>query len=306
MDDHPIDPVRSGKGIPVLEPVPPVLLVIAGITSIQFGAALSATLFDDAGPAGVSLVRLVFAALVLLAVWRPWRRPHDAASIRIAVVLGLILGGMNLMFLMAVERIPLGVVVTIEFLGPIAVATILSRRRSDLVWVALALAGVLLLAEPWHAEGGLDSLGVGIALVAAVLWGAYIVVAERAGHRFDGGDGVAIAMVAAVALVLVPGLVADGENLLNVHLLAVGFVVSLLGSAIPYTLETEALRRIPTNVFGTLMSLEPALGALAGFIVLGQALGAREIVAIVIVVAASVGVMRRAGAIATPEAPMDA
>lgn len=296
----------SGRGIPVLDPIPPVALVLTGITSIQFGAALAATLFDQAGPAGTSAVRLSFAALVLLAVWRPWRRRHDPRALRLVALFGLTLGAMNLTFYEALDRIPLGIAVTIEFLGPITVATLLSRRRLDLVWVALATTGILLLAAPWQAGGGLDSLGVAFALIAAVFWGLYIVLAQRAGRFFDGGEGLAIAMVWAAAIPLVPGIAQAGTDLLDPGLLAAGFGVALLSSVIPYSLETEALRRMPASVFGILMSLEPAVAALAGFLVLSQSLGARELVAIGLVVAASIGVTRTTSAPVSAEASLDA
>ena len=295
-----------GRGIPALDPVPPVALVLTGITSIQFGAALAATLFDQAGPAGTSAIRLTFAALVLLAIWRPWRRRHDAPALRLVALFGLTLGAMNLTFYEALDRIPLGVAVTIEFLGPITVATVLSRRRLDLLWVALATFGIVLLAAPWQQGGGLDGVGVAFALIAAVFWGLYILLAQRAGRFFDGGEGLSIAMVWAAAIPLVPGVAQAGGDLLDPGLLAAGFGVALLSSVIPYSLETEALRRMPANVFGVLMSLEPAVAALAGLLVLSQSLGARELVAIAFVVVASIGVTRGSTTPATAAASIDA
>jgi inner membrane transporter RhtA len=294
-----------GRGIAALDPIPPVALVLTGVTSIQFGAALAATLFDQAGPAGTSVLRLGFAALVLLAMWRPWRRPHDIRHLRLAAIFGITLGLMNLTFYEALDRIPLGVAVTIEFLGPITVATLYSRRRLDLAWVALATAGIVLLAAPWQA-GGLDGAGVALALIAAFFWGLYIVLAQRAGRVFDGGEGLAIAMVWAAAIPLVPGIAQAGTDLLAPGLLLAGFGVALLSSVIPYSLETEALRRMPASVFGVLMSMEPALAALAGFLILSQSLGARELVAITLVVAASIGVTRSSAAPASAETSIDA
>ncbi len=295
-----------GRGIAALDPIPPVALVLVGVTSIQFGAALAATLFDQAGPAGTSLIRLGFAALVLLAMWRPWRVRHDPRHLRLVAIFGLTLGLMNLTFYEALDRIPLGVAVTIEFLGPITVATVLSRRRMDLAWVALATMGIILLAAPWQQGGGLDGLGVAFALIAAAFWGIYIVLAQRAGRFFDGGEGLAIAMVWAAAIPLVPGIAEAGTDLLSPGLLLAGFGVALLSSVIPYSLETEALRRMPANVFGVLMSMEPALAALAGWLILSQALGARELVAIAFVVVASIGVTRGSSGPASAEASIDA
>jgi inner membrane transporter RhtA len=296
---------KAGRGIAALDPVPPIALVLAGVTSIQFGAALAATLFDDAGPGGASLLRLGFAALVLVALWRPRLSDHRPEHVRLAIVFGVVLGSMNVTFYEALDRIPLGTAVTIEFLGPIAVATLLSHRRLDLLWVLLAACGVLLLAAPWS-DVGLDGVGVFFALCAATFWGLYIVIAQRASRFFDGGEGLAIASVAAAAVALIPGVAQAGADLLSPELLALGFAVAMMSSVIPYSLETEALRRIPANVFGVLMSLEPALAALAGLIVLGQDLGAREIVAIALVVAASIGVTRGAAARPGAEASIDA
>jgi inner membrane transporter RhtA len=246
---------------------------------------------------------------VLLAIWRPWRRAHDPSALRLAALFGLVLGAMNLTFYEALDRIPLGVAVTIEFLGPITLATVLSRRPRDFAWVALAAAGVVLLTAPWtEGGGGLDGVGVAFALVAAVLWATYIVLAQRAGRRFDGGEGLAIAMVWAALVPLVPGVAEAGTDLLEPSLLLAGLGVALLSSVVPYSLETEALRRMPARVFGVLMSLEPAVAALAGYLVLSQRLSAREIAAIALVVAASIGVTRTAAdrPAPAPETPIEA
>lgn len=310
MDVPPTRPTppapEAGRGIALLDPVPPVVLVLAGVTSIQFGAALAATVFDQAGPAGTSVLRLGFAALVLMVVWRPWRRRHPAGALRLAAAFGLVLGAMNLTFYEALDRIPLGVAVTIEFLGPITVATLLSRRRLDFAWVALAVLGILLLTAPWQEAGSLDTVGVVFALVAAAFWGTYIVLAQRAGRVFDAGEGLAIAMCWAALVPLVPGIAQAGADLLDPLLLLTGLGVALLSSVIPYSLETEALRRLPARVFGVLMSLEPAVAALAGLIVLGQSLSARQAGAIALVVAASIGVTRTSGAAGDPAVSMDA
>lgn len=303
----PADPTETtGRGIPALAPAPPIALVVVAITSVQFGAALAATLFDRAGVAGVSALRLGLAAIILLAVWRPWRTRHSAKALRAAALFGLVMGGMNMSFYYAVDRIPLGVAVTIEFLGPIAVAAIFSARRRDLVWPGLALVGVVLLAEPWKSGDSLDMVGVGLALLAAVFWGLYIVVAERASRLFDGGQGLAIAMGFAAAMALVPGIAEAGATLLEPSLLAVGLAVCLLSTVIPYTLETEALRRIPPGVFGVLMSIEPAIATFAGLLILHESLAAPQLLAIALVVTASVGVTRSSpGVLETPEAPID-
>jgi inner membrane transporter RhtA len=278
--------------------VPPVALVLGAIVSIQFGAALAATLFDRVDAAVVSVLRLGFAAAVLLAIWRPRPRAYARKDLGLAAVFGLCLGAMNFTFYEAIERIPLGIAVTIEFAGPLAVATFTSRRRLDVAWALLAAVGILLLAGP---GGDADTVGVLFAALAALFWGAYILLAARAGERFRGGEGLALAMVAAVLVPLGPGLASGPSDLIDAEVIAIGFGVALLSSAIPYSLETEALRRMPKNVFGVLMSLEPAVAALAGFLVLSQDLVPRELVAIGFVVAASAGVMRFAPGPPEPE-----
>ena len=275
--------------------MPPVALVLTGVTSIQFGAALAATMFDDLGPGGTSLLRLAFAAIVLTLLWRPRVRGRGAAALRLAGLFGLALGAMNVLFYEALDRIPLGVAVTIEFAGPLGVAIATSRRRLDLAWAALAAAGIVLLAGVGGTgSGGIDTIGLIFALGAAASWAAYILIAQRASYVYDGSDGLALAMVVAALVPLVPGIVQGGATLLSPGLLAMGAGVALLSSVIPYSLETEALRRLPASVFGVLMSIEPAIAALAGFIVLGQSLGALDLVAIGLVVAATVGVSRTA------------
>ena len=271
-------------------------LVVVAITSLQFGAALAGTIFDEIGPAGTALLRALFAAAILMIVWRPSLRGHAARDLRLVALFGLVLGAMNLCIYESFARIPLGIAVTIEFAGPLAVAVALSRRRLDLACAALAALGIVLLADP--GSGSVDVLGVVFALIAAACWAVYILVAQAAGRVFTGGRGVALAMSVAVVVPLVPGIVGAGSELLQPQWLAIGCAVALLSSVLPYSLETEALRRLPANVFGVLMSLEPGVAALAGFAVLGQDLRARDVVAIGLVVAASIGVMR-----AGPTAP---
>jgi inner membrane transporter RhtA len=279
----------------MLAPVPPVPMVLTASLSVQFGAAIGATLFDTLGPGGASLLRQAFAAAILLALWRPRVRSYPASALRLAGVFGVALGVMNLCFYEALDRIPLGVCVTIEFIGPVAVAVLFSRRALDLVWVALAVVGIVLLADPFGA-GGLDPVGLAFILAAAACWAVYIVLAQRAGRVFDGSTGLALAAGVAWLMPLVPGLTeTSAGELLAPAALATGLAVALLSSVIPYTLETESLRRLPANVFGVLMSLEPAVAALAGFVVLGQRLSARDLAAIGLVICASVGVTRTAG-----------
>ena len=253
--------------------MPPPVLVVGAVSSVQFGAAFAKSIFDEIGPGGTVFLRMLFAAVVLMLIWRPRLSGHGRRDVVLILLFGASLAGMNATFYAALDRIPLGIAVTFEFVGPLGVALFGSRRLLDLVWVALAAAGILLLSD--FGATDLDGLGVALALIAGAFWAAYILLSAR--------DGLA------------PFGIADGgADLLVVWVLAVGFAVAMLSSAIPYTLELEALRRLPAGVFGVLMSLEPALAATAGFIVLGEDLTAREVVAILLVVAASAGAARGA------------
>lgn len=272
--------------------VPPVVLVLAAISSVQVGAALAKTLFDEIGPGGTVFVRVAFAALLLAIVWRPRLAGQTRGDLWLALAFGLTLAGMNLAFYSALERIPLGVTVTLEFVGPLGVAVAGSRRALDLLWVALAAAGILLLSD--FGATDLDGLGVGLAFLAGCLWAAYIVLSARVGRVFPGGAGLALAMIVASVPLLPVGVAEAGADLLVPWILAAGAAVAVLSSAVPYSLELEALRRMPAGVFGVLMSLEPAVAALAGFVVLGEDLAARELIAILLVVAASAGAARQA------------
>jgi inner membrane transporter RhtA len=267
--------------------VPPTLLVLAAVTSVQFGAAIAKTLFDEVGPGGTVFLRVLFGAIVVAAIWRPRVEGHEPREIRLAVAFGLVLAAMNLCFYESIERIPLGIAVTFEFVGPLGVAVFGSRRPRDLLWVALAAAGILLLSD--FGGASLDALGVALALIAGGLWAAYILLSARVGQAFPGGTGLALALLVATVPLAPVGIADAGGDLLVPWILAAAAAVGVLSSAIPYALELEALRRLPVGVFGVLMSLEPAVGALAGLVVLGEELVAREVVAIALVVAASAG-----------------
>ena len=261
---------------------------------MQFGSAIAATLFARVGPGGAVLLRLLSASIVLLAVWRPRLGGRTRRELLLAVLFGLVLAGMNLTFYTALHRIPLGIAVSIEFLGPLAVAIGGSRRRIDLVWAALAAVGILALTH-----GGthhLSGVGIAFALAAACLWAAYILLNARVGRAFEGGTGLALSMCVAAVAAFPAGVIEGGAHLLEPRSLALGTAVGMLSSAIPYSLEVEALRRIAAPVFGVLMSIEPAVAALAGFLVLGQSLGARALIGIALVISASVGAARGAPA----------
>jgi inner membrane transporter RhtA len=282
----------------ILDRVPSPALVVGAIASVQFGAAIAATLFDRIGPAGTVLLRLTFGSLVLLAVWRPRLAGRSRRELMLAAVFGVVLGAMNLSFYGALSRVPLGIAVSLEFVGPLTVALLGSRRLLDFVWVGLAAVGIIALTQ---GDGhGLNGLGVALALLAGVFWGAYILLNARLGQVFPGGTGLALAMCVGTVVAVPFGVVEGGSQLLGGEALLAGAAVGVLSSAIPYSLEVEALRRIATSVFGVLMSLEPGFAALAGLTVLGQHLGARVLVGIALVIAASVGASRRAreGAVA--------
>jgi inner membrane transporter RhtA len=272
--------------------VPPTVLVLLAIASVQFGAALAKGLFDEIGVGGTVFLRVLFAAIVLMAVWRPSLRGRSRRDLLLVALFGLVLACMNLAFYASLDRIPLGAAVTFEFVGPLGVAVAGSRRALDLVWVALAAAGILLLSD--LGAGGLDGLGIALALLAGGFWAAYILLSARIGQTYEGADGLALAMVVGTAVLVPVGVADGGGELLVPSILAVGAAVAVLSSAIPYALEMEALRRMPTGVFGVLMSLEPGMAALAGYVLLGEDLVAREIVAILLVVAASAGASRGA------------
>ena len=272
------------------------------IGSVQFGAALAKTLFDDVGPGGTVVLRVVLAAVALLVMWRPRLRGVSIRDLWLVAVFGVALAGMNLAFYASLDRLPQGVAVTFEMVGPLGVAVASSRRAVDLLWVALAVAGVLLLSN-FGDFGDLDEAGVALALLAGCFWGAYILLSARAGRRFPGGAGLALAMVAAGALLVPLGVAEGGGMLLRPEILGIGFGVAMLSSAMPYSLEMEALRSLPAGVFGVLMSLEPAAGALAGYVVGGEALAGRELAAIGLVVVASAGAASSAPG---PSEPLDA
>ncbi|GGT24786.1 EamA family transporter [Streptomyces chromofuscus] len=268
----------------------PVGLVLAGGISVQFGGALAVSLMPRAGALGVVTLRLLVAAIVLLVVCRPRLRGHSRADWGTVVAFGVTMGAMNGLFYQAVARIPLGPAVTLEVLGPLALSVLASRRVINLLWAALALAGVFLLGG--GSFDSLDPLGVAFALGAGAMWAAYIVFSARTGRRFPQADGLALAMAVAAVLFLPLGLAESGAKLADPVTLALGAAVAILSSVLPYTLELLALRRLPASTFAILMSLEPALAAAAGFLILDQALSTAQALAIALVIAASMGAVR--------------
>lgn len=267
---------------------PPQVLLLGSIASVQFGSAFAAKLFDQAGPGGVVFLRLGLSGALLLAISRPTLRGRSRADLAAALAFGLVLGSMNWSFYEALDRLPLGVAVTIEFLGPLAVAVAGSRRPLDLLWVLLAGGGVALLALR-GSHHGITALGVVLAMFAGSCWAMYILLSKRVGSAFAQLDGLAIALGVGTLLVVPAGVIEGGAALGRPGILAGGLAVAMLSSLIPYSLEIVALRRLSSAAFGLLMSLEPAMAALAGVIVLRQSLSGILLVAVAMVIAASVG-----------------
>jgi inner membrane transporter RhtA len=278
-----------------------VAMTIGSIVSVQCGAALSTTIFDSVGPFGTVLLRTTFGALLLLLLARADLKAMRGRPPRDVVLFGVALAGVTLCFFAALDRLPLGVAVTLEFVGPLGVAVFGSRRRRDLLWVALAAIGIVLLSGGAGGEE-VDALGVVLALAAGGFWALYIVQSARVGSSHPGFGGVAVAGAISVLVVAPFGLAQGGVELLAPENLAVGLAVGLLASSVPFVLELEALRRLPNAVFGVLMSIEPVVAATVGFLALSQDLSATELLAIALVVIACVGALHSA---ATP-APRDA
>ena len=270
-----------------LEAIPPVPAILAGIVSVQAGAALAKRLFPALGPIGTVGLRVALSAIMLLAAFRPKVRGMTAAQWRAVIPYGVVLGTMNILFYLSLSRIPLGVAVTVEFVGPLAVAVFGSRRAVDMAWVVLVAAGIALIT-PWSG-GGADALGVLLALAAGACWAAYILLGGRVSRIMPGGASVAMGMVIASFVVLPAAVATDGFARLTLPLFVAGIGVALLSSAIPYTLEMIALKGLPARTFGILMSLEPAVAALLGLVFLHELLSVRQWLAVALIIAASTG-----------------
>jgi inner membrane transporter RhtA len=266
----------------------PVALVVVAMASIQTGAAIAKRIFPVVGPMGAVTLRVLFAALILGAVVRPWRVRRTSAAWRTVLVYGLALGGMNGLFYAALRTVPLGIATAIEFTGPLAVAVAASRRPIDFLWIALAVGGLLLLLPLGDAAAGVDPVGAGFALAAGVCWALYILFGRRAGAE-HGMQTTAVGMAVAAVLVLPLGIADAGAALLTPSILPFALAVAVLSSALPYSLEMYALPRLPARTFGTLMSVEPAFGALSGLVLLGERLDLRQWLAVGAIIAASVG-----------------
>jgi inner membrane transporter RhtA len=266
----------------------PVSVLLVAMASIQSGASLAKSLFPVIGPQGTTTLRLVFAAIMLTLILRPWRARISKESLKPLILYGLALGGMNLMFYMSLRTIPLGIAVALEFTGPLAVALFASRRAIDFIWIGLAALGLWLLLPLGKTGGHLDLTGMAYALGAGVCWALYILYGAKAGND-HGMQGAALGVLVAAIFTAPIGIAHAGADLLRPELLPVALGVALLSTAIPYTLEMVALTRLPTQTFGTLMSIEPAFGALSGLIFLGEHLSLLQWLAIFCIILASIG-----------------
>ena len=267
--------------------IPPIPAVLFAIISVQSGAAIAKTLFPELGAAATASLRIGISALILLAVYRPNLSKINASQWKVVIPYGLSLGAMNLIFYFAIERIPIGLAVTLEFIGPLVVAVVGSKRLLDYLWILLAAAGIVLIA-PWS-DNGVDLLGVVFALAAGALWAAYIVLGGKVSKIMKGGEAVAVGMLFATLLILPFGIIGQGFQNMTPNFFYLGIALALLSSAIPFTLEMKALGQLPARTFSILMSLEPAAASICGLLFLQEYLTTNEIIAVICVVIASVG-----------------
>lgn len=292
-----IYPIRSDWSVAVSRPaqalqrlagaMPPSGLVLLSSFAIQLASVFAKSMFETLGVVGASFLYKAIAALFLLATCRFYRWDYSRRSYWLVALMGLTIAGMSLAIYSAIDRIPLGVASTLEFLGPLSVAILGSRQRLDFLWAGLATTGVLLF-NPLHSMT-LDPVGVALALIAGACWACYILLSRAVGQAFSGKVGLTLAMTIA-ALVLMPfGIGQAGAALLSPQALAIGLGVAILGAVIPYSLEFNALKRMPPRVFGVLMSIEPAIAALVGLLFLHEVLTMRSVVAVALVTLAAIG-----------------
>ncbi|MDG2433335.1 DMT family transporter [Flavobacterium sp.] len=267
--------------------ISPIPAVLFAIISVQSGAAIAKTLFPALGAAATASLRIGISALLLWLVYRPNLLKITSPQWKVVIPYGLSLGAMNLIFYLAIERIPIGLAVTLEFIGPLVVAVLGSKRILDYLWVLLAAAGIVLIA-PWS-DNGVDLLGVLFALLAGALWAAYIVLGGKISKIMKGGEAVAVGMLFATLLIVPFGILGNGFQNMTPNFLYLGIALALLSSAIPFTLEMQALGQLPARTFSILMSLEPAAASVCGLLFLQEYLTPNEIIAVICVVIASVG-----------------
>ncbi|MEJ5041697.1 threonine/homoserine exporter RhtA [Pseudomonas sp. B21-036] len=266
----------------------PIGLLLIAMASIQSGASLAKSMFPLVGAQGTTTLRLIFASLIMLVLLRPWRARFTSSTLKSVIIYGLALGGMNFLFYMSLRSVPLGIAVALEFTGPLAVALYASRRAMDFVWIGLAVIGLLLLIPIGQTGAAIDLVGAGYALGAGACWALYILYGQKAGAE-HGIQTAALGVMVAALFVAPIGIVHAGSALLNPALLPVAIGVAILSTALPYSLEMVALTRLPARTFGTLMSIEPAFGALSGLLFLNEVLSMAQWLAIAAIITASVG-----------------
>lgn len=282
----------------------PVGLLLIAMASIQSGASLAKSMFPIVGAQGTTTLRLIFASMIMLLLLKPWRAKLTAKSLRTVIIYGMALGGMNFLFYMSLRTVPLGIAVALEFTGPLAVAIYASRRAIDFLWIVLAAIGLLLLIPTGATTAGIDLVGAGYALGAGVCWALYILFGQKAGA--DNGVTTAALGVMIAALFVAPiGIVHAGSALLTPALIPIAIGVAILSTALPYTLEMVALTRMPARTFGTLMSIEPAFGALSGLLFLQEYLSLSQWMAILCIILASVGATMTMGSTSKPAIAAD-
>lgn len=267
----------------------PILALLAAMVSIQAGAALAKHLFQAVGPQGITSLRLLFATIILVSIWRPWKKLPPREQWPTIIYYGISLGSMNLLFYLSIARIPLGIAIAIEFTGPLAIALIGSRRLYDIIWLISAATGIALLLPISVFSEKLDMLGILYSFAAAACWALYIIFGQKAGNAAHGGTVTALGMIIATLLVFPIGVAQAGLKIFDWSILPYGIAVAILSSAIPYPLEMVGLRNLPTRTFSILMSMEPVIGTLSGIIFLGEHLGLIQCVAIGLVIIASIG-----------------
>ena len=266
----------------------PVGLLLIAMASIQSGASLAKSMFPIVGAQGTTTLRLIFASVIMLLILRPWRAKLNAKSLKTVIVYGMALGGMNFLFYMSLRSVPLGIAVALEFTGPLAVAIYASRRAIDFVWIALAITGLLLLIPTGENAHAIDLVGASYALGAGICWALYILFGQKAGAD-NGVQTAALGVIIATLFIAPIGIAHAGAALLTPSLIPIAIGVALLSTALPYTLEMIALTRMPARTFGTLMSIEPAFGALSGLLFLNEVLSFAQWMAISCIIMASVG-----------------
>lgn len=266
----------------------PIIFILIAICSIQFGATVAKKLFPILGPAGTSAMRIYFASIMLLVLFRPWRFKLNPSQKKFLFIYGASLGCMNLLFYAALERIPLGIAVALEFTGPLAISILTSKKKLDFLWIILAGIGIYLLL-PSSTGAPLDLVGMLLALGAGFFWALYILFGKKAGQDIPGEVAASLGMTIAALVVMPFGFYVSGMKLLDNSLWPLGILVGFLSSALPYTLEMFALKKVPTKTFGVLMSLEPAVATIAGFLFLSEALTALQTFAIISIIVSSLG-----------------